>query len=87
MKANINSKITVLAETTMAALQESVRADVSWNGSMSSDWGTAANSTGGLPSAGGAGKCIINPESPNVTPMVSMAGNFKQRFYRVQLGS
>jgi hypothetical protein len=43
-----------------------------WNGSVSSDWATAANWTGGLPSAG---TDIINPGSPNVNPIVSTLGN------------
>lgn len=78
MKIKTNLKIAVLAVTTMAALAvlpESARADVTWNGSASSDWSNPANWTGGLPSGGGAGNAVINPGTPFATPVVSTAGN------------
>ena len=74
----INSKIAAFAVTTLVALTElagSARADVYWNGGTSSDWSLAANWTGGLPSAGGAGNAVVNSGSPNISPVVSTTGN------------
>ena len=59
----------------LAAIPLTSHADVSWNGSTSSDWSLAANWTGGLPSAGGAGNAVINPGAPFATPFVSTLGN------------
>ena len=78
MKTIINNKTGLLAVATMAAfalLPESARADVYWNGSVSSSWSNPANWTGGLPSGGGAGNAVINPGTPFATPVVSTAGN------------
>lgn len=56
--------ITVLPVATQAAY---------WAGSISSDWATAANWTGGLPSD--AGNSVINSGSPYTSPIVSTLGN------------
>jgi hypothetical protein len=78
VKTSLNRKIAVLTVTTMAAFAvwpESARADVYWNGGISSDWSNRANWSGGLPSTGGAGNAFINPGSPNISPQVSTPGN------------
>jgi len=70
--------LTIAALTALAiftVLPAVSRADVSWNGSTSSDWANPANWNGGLPSVLGAGNAIINPGSPNTTPIVSTLGN------------
>ena len=59
----------------LAAIPLTTHADVSWNGSTSSEWSLAANWAGGLPSAGGAGNAVINPGAPFATPFVSTLGN------------
>jgi hypothetical protein len=71
---NTIHKHTALALTTLALLSlslESLHADVFWNGSADPDWANAANWTGGLPSAPGAGNAIINPGAPNAKPVIS----------------
>lgn len=78
MKNKNTLKIAVLAVTTMAAfamLPTSTRADVYWNGTVSSDWSNAANWINGLPSAGGAGSAVINPWGSFTTPSISSLGN------------
>jgi len=50
-------------------------ADISWNGSTSSDWSIAANWSGGSPSDAAAGNTVINPGAPNAVPVVSTMGN------------
>ena len=50
-------------------------ADVSWNGSTSSDWSIAANWSGGSPSNAADGNTVIRPGSPNAVPVVSTMGN------------
>jgi len=78
MKTNLNCRVAVLTVITMAAFAvrpESARADVYWNGGISSDWSNPANWSGGLPSTGGAGNAVINPGSPNISPQVGTPGN------------
>jgi hypothetical protein len=50
-------------------------ADVSWNGSASSDWSIAANWSGGSPSDAAAGNTVITSGSPNAVPVVGTMGN------------
>jgi len=50
-------------------------ADISWNGSTSSDWSIASNWSGGSPSDPAAGNTVINQGSPNAVPVVSTMGN------------
>ena len=74
----MNLKIAVVGVMTIAAfatLPISARADVYWNGTVSSDWSDAANWINGLPSAGGAGSAVINPWGSFPTPTVSSSGN------------
>ena len=76
MKTTRSLSIAVLtALAIITVLPGAAQADVIWNGSSSSDWATAANWTGGLPSDLLAGNAIINPGSPNATPLVSTAAN------------
>ena len=78
MKIKNNLKIAAFAVTTIvvfATLSTSARADVYWNGTVSSDWSDPANWINGLPSAGGAGNAVINPWGSFQTPIVSTLGN------------
>jgi hypothetical protein len=74
MKNPRNLSIAALTALAMITVISSANA-VYWNGSSSSDWATAANWTGGLPSVPGAGNAIINPGSPYTSPIVSTLGN------------
>ena len=65
----------ITAAILVATITSSASADVFWNGSFSGNWSTAANWTGGLPSAGGAGNAVINPGAPFATPTVTTLGN------------
>lgn len=50
-------------------------ADVTWNGSTSTDWSIAANWSGGSPMDTTAGNTLLNPGSPHAAPVVSTMGN------------
>ena len=72
-----NDKIAALAATAVAAfliMIGSAHGDVSWNGSVSSDWGDVKNWTGGPPSGAEAGNVVINPGSPFAQPAVKTPG-------------
>ena len=59
-----------------------VQADVYWNnGGGDRSWGNAANWSGGLPSASGAGNAIINNPGSNQWPIVNTLNNTANDVY------
>ena len=65
----------VLVALSFVCAPFAARADVSWNGSVNTDWANATNWTGGLPSDPGSGNAIVNPGAPGTSPVVGTAGN------------